>query len=91
MTRFRSEPLAFALTLTAAILLLLHQLNVLKPVEDFGMLMLSPAQDLLSTVFSGVDHQFAGFRDAPDWRARYEERQALIDQLLVEHTRLPET
>ena len=90
MTRLRSEPLVFALTLSAALLLFLHQLNVLKPVEDFGMLMLSPAQDLMSAVFSGIDHQFAGFRDAQDWRQRYEERQALIDQLLVENTRLRE-
>ncbi len=90
MTRLRSEPLVFILTLSAALLLLLHQLSVLKPVEDFGMLMLSPAQSVLTAVFGAVDHEFAGFRDAQDWRAKYEERQALIDQLLVENTRLRE-
>jgi rod shape-determining protein MreC len=90
MTRLRAEPLAFILMLSAALLLLLHQLNILKPVEDFGALLLAPAQTSLNEMLSGVDHIFAGFREAQDWRQKYEDRQAMIDQLLVENARLRE-
>lgn len=90
MTRLRAEPLAFILTLSAATLLLLHQLHVLKPAEDAAVLLLSPAQDGFNQVLRTVDHTFAGFRAAQDWRQKYEERQAMIDELLVENTRLRE-
>src|SRR5262245_58044679 len=90
MTRLRAEPLAFILILSAALLLFLHQLNVLKPAEDFAALLISPVQDGLSELLGGIDRTFAGFREAQDWRQKYEERQALIDQLLVENTQLRE-
>src|SRR5713226_5671588 len=78
MIRLRTETLAFILILSAAMLLFLHQLQILRPAEDFAALL------------SDIDHYFAGFREAQDWRQKYEERQALIDQLLVENTQLRE-
>ncbi|MEP7200499.1 MAG: rod shape-determining protein MreC [Chloroflexota bacterium] len=90
MPRLRSEPLLFALLLIASVLIFLHQLNLLKPVEDVALLFFSPAQDALSTVVTGVDHFFGGFREAAEWRQKFEERQAMIDQLLVENTQLRE-
>ncbi len=90
MIRLRSEPLAFLLVFCAGLLLLFHQLRILKPVEDVALLFFSPFQDAVSQVLSGVDKAFGGFRDAQEWRQRYEERQALVDQLLVENTQLRE-
>ncbi|HEV2037022.1 MAG TPA: hypothetical protein VGQ96_00325, partial [Candidatus Eremiobacteraceae bacterium] len=90
MRRLRSEPLFFVLVLSAALLIFLHQLNVLKPFENIALLMLSPVQEAATATFGGVAHFFGGFRDAADWRQKFEERQALIDQLLVDNTQLRE-
>ena len=90
MRRLRSEPLFFVLVLSAALLIFLHQLNVLKPFENIALLILLPVQEAATATFGGVDHFFGGFRDAADWRQKFEERQALIDQLLVDNTQLRE-
>ncbi len=90
MSRLRSESLLFALLLSAALLILLHQIGVLKPAEDVLALFLSPLQNAASTVWKAAEAPLAGFRDAADWRQRFEERQAMIDQLLVENTQLRE-
>lgn len=90
MPRLRSEPLLFLLLLTAALLIFLHQLSALKPLEDMLVLFLSPAQEALNSAWHAVEQPFAGFQDAVEWRRRYDERQALVDQLLVQNTQLRE-
>jgi rod shape-determining protein MreC len=90
MPRVRTEPLAFFLTLIAALLLLLHQFNLLQPFENIVIAFFSPLQDGLSEALSDVNSAFGGFRDAQEWRKKYEERQAIVDELLVENARLRE-
>ena len=86
----RSEPLFFVLVLSAALLIFLHQLNLLKPFENIAALMLAPVQQAATSAFGGVDYFFGGFQDAAAWRQKFEERQALVDQLLVDNTQLRE-
>src|SRR5438105_953611 len=90
MRRLRSEPLIFFLVLIAALLIFLHQLNLLKPFENIAALMLSPVQQTISASLGGVDYFLGGFQDAAQWRQKYEQRQAMIDQLLVDNTQLRE-
>ena len=90
MTRLRSEPLFFILVLTASMLIFLHQLRVLQPFEDMAVLVLQPLQGTVSGALGALDQFFGGFQDAAQWRQKYEERQALVDQLLVENTQLRE-
>src|SRR5436309_12218213 len=90
MRRLRSEPLFFVLVLSAALLIFLHQLNLLKPFENIAALMLAPVQQAATSAFGGVDYFFGGFQDAAAWRQKFEERQALVDQLLVDNTQLRE-
>lgn len=90
MSRLRSESLLFALLLSATVLIFLHQISVLKPVEDVLALFLSPLQSAASTAWQAVEAPFDSFRDAADWRQRFQERQSMIDQLLVENTQLRE-
>jgi rod shape-determining protein MreC len=90
MPRLRSEPLVFVLVLASALLMFLHQLRALKPFEDTAVLLFLPVQDSLGTLLGGVDQYFGGFQDAAAWRQKFEERQALVDRLLVENTQLRE-
>ncbi|MBI5878943.1 MAG: rod shape-determining protein MreC [Chloroflexi bacterium] len=90
MSRLRSEPLLFILLLVSALLIFLHQLNVLRPAEDLLAAFFSPLQGVTSGAWRVIEGPFAGFRDAAEWRQRFEERQAMIDQLLVDNTQLRE-
>jgi len=90
MGRSRAEPLLFISLLASGLLILLHQLNVLQPAEDVLAAFFSPVQTFASGLWRGAAEPFANFRDAADWRQRFEERQAMIDQLLVENTQLRE-
>jgi rod shape-determining protein MreC len=90
MSRIRSEPLVFVLVLVGALLMFLHQARFLQPFEDTAVVIFLPVQEVVSSTFGGVDHFFGGFQDAAAWRQKYDERQALVDQLLVENTQLRE-
>lgn len=90
MPRLRAESTLFVLIFIASMLMLLYQLNLLKPFQDAALTMLSPIQSGFNAIWAGVSNSFGGFREAQEWRQKFDERQKLMDELIVQNTRLKE-
>lgn len=72
------------------LVLALHEVGQLKPVEDTLSLVLGPIQRTLSSIVRSVGDFFQSARDVRDLQAEAEELQAVVENLTAENVRLRE-
>ncbi|MDH4209098.1 MAG: rod shape-determining protein MreC [Anaerolineae bacterium] len=76
--------------LLAAVTLVLDRANRLQPAKDLVAQMTAPIQGVLASVTRGVTDLRGFFVDVEDCRAKNEDLQLLVDQLIIENVRLRE-